>query len=114
MERMFTTMRCAGVTDRTVKHVLALALVGLGVVLPARAYGQAAGLSYVPVPPCTLVRTAGSSPRPMGAAETRGFLARGAVNLTSQGGAEEGCGIPANAAVIAVTVRIAQAAGRGQ
>ncbi len=72
------------------------------------------GLIYVPVNPCVLVRTAGSPPGRMDDGETRGFLARGPANLAAQGGSATGCGIPEDAAVLAVTLRVARAAGVGQ
>jgi hypothetical protein len=72
------------------------------------------GLTYVPVDPCVLVRTAGSPQGKMGADETRALLARGAASLAAQGGAVAGCGIAEAAAVLAVTLRVANAAGVGQ
>ncbi len=72
------------------------------------------GLVYVPVDPCVLVRTAGSPQGKMGANETRALLARGAVSLAAQGGSASGCGVPEEAAVLAVTLRVANAAGVGQ
>ena len=83
----------------------------------ARAPASAAaphGLIYVPVDPCVLVRTAGSPQGKMGANETRALLARGAVSLAAQGGSAAGCGISEEAAVLAVTLRVANAAGIGQ
>ncbi len=50
----------------------------------------------------------------MGANETRALLARGAVSLAAQGGSAAGCGISEEAAVLAVTLRVANAAGIGQ
>jgi Collagen triple helix repeat (20 copies) len=72
------------------------------------------GLVYTPVPPCVLVRTAGSPAGKMAADETREFLARGATNLSAQGGAASGCGIPDEAAVLSLSLRVANAAGAGQ
>jgi hypothetical protein len=71
------------------------------------------GLVYVALEPCTLVRTAGSLEGKMAADELRAFLARGAVDLSEQGGARGGCGVPAEAEVVAVSLRVAAAAGKG-
>jgi hypothetical protein len=72
------------------------------------------GLVYTPVPPCVLVRTVGSAAGKMAADETREFLARGATNLSAQGGTPSGCGIPDDAAVLSLSLRVANAAGAGQ
>jgi hypothetical protein len=72
------------------------------------------GLVYVTIEPCILARTAGSSAGRMGGGETRSFLARGGGDLSAQGGAVGGCGIPAEAAVVAVSFRLANATGKGQ
>jgi hypothetical protein len=49
----------------------------------------------------------------MQAGETRAFLARGA-GLDAQGGPAAGCGVPPEARVIALSLRLALAAGKGQ
>jgi hypothetical protein len=72
------------------------------------------GLVYSPIGPCTLVRTAGSASGRLDDGETRPFLARGAVDLRPQGGSAGGCGIPEEAAVLVVSLRLAGAAGAGQ
>lgn len=50
----------------------------------------------------------------MSANEVRTFLARGGVDLSAQGGAPSGCGIPLSAQALAVTVRVSGPAGVGQ
>src|SRR5512135_3041821 len=72
------------------------------------------GLVYTPVAPCILVRTAGSPLGRMLNDETRGYLVRGATNLSPQGGAAAGCGIPDDAAVVSVSLRVANPSGVGQ
>jgi hypothetical protein len=71
------------------------------------------GLVYVASPPCTLVRTAGSPAGRLAAGETRAFRARGPLDLRAQGGPAGGCGIPAEARVVAVTLRLADPTGAG-
>jgi hypothetical protein len=67
-------------------------------------------LVYVPLDPCQLVRTAGSTAGPLAAGETRAFRVRG--GLRSQGGTDTGCGVPAAARALAVVVRaVARGAG---
>jgi hypothetical protein len=80
---------------------------------PVEADDVEGGLVYMPAAPCTLVRTAGSPAGKLDAGETRAFLARGAVNLAPQGGPPVGCGIPEDAAVLVVTLRLASASGPG-
>ena len=62
-----------------------------------------ARLTYTPLAACPLVRTAGSVAGVLQAGQTRAFRAR--VDLASQGGAIGGCGVPAEARVLAVVVR---------
>lgn len=102
--------RCYGTPALTASFLLALVLTTS---MPARS-DVPAGLVYVPLSPCTLVRTAGSPLGAMRSDETRAFLARGATNLSAQGGAVGGCGIPADAQVLSVTQRVANASASGQ
>jgi hypothetical protein len=71
------------------------------------------GLVYVPSAPCVLVRTVATGLGKLADDETRAFLARDPANLAAQGGAATGCGVPPEAAALAVTVRVANAAGPG-
>lgn len=71
------------------------------------------GLVLVPVSSCLLAQTTGTAAGPLRPNTARAFLARGPVDLSSQGGAVEGCGIPAEAQALAVILRVEQAAGRG-
>jgi hypothetical protein len=68
------------------------------------------GLAYTPLDPCTLVRTGGAVPA-LAAGATRDFLARG--NLERQGGSGLGCGVPATARALAVTLRVTGRKGTG-
>jgi hypothetical protein len=61
-------------------------------------------LAYTPLDPCILARTAGSSSGALAAGELRAFRARG--DLSNQGGAYAGCGVPEDARVLAVTFRL--------
>ncbi len=72
------------------------------------------GLVYVAIEPCVLSRTVASSAGKMGGGETRSFLARGSGDFSAQGGAAGGCGIPAQAAVVALSFRLANPTGQGQ
>jgi hypothetical protein len=104
---------------RTLACVATVAAVGYCacLALPAQAAADSdltEGLVYVALEPCTLVRTAGSRAGKMAADEVRAFLARGAVDLSEQGGARGGCGILAQAEVVAVSLRVAAAAGKGR
>jgi Collagen triple helix repeat (20 copies) len=73
------------------------------------------GLAFLPLPPCTLVRTVGSEEGKLAANESRGFLARGqTTDLSSQGGSEDGCGIPAEASAIVINLRLTTAKGDGE
>lgn len=69
-------------------------------------------LVYVPVAPCILVRTVAAPAGKLAADEARGFRARGS-GLADQGGPPEGCAIPVDAKVIAASVRVNAATGRG-
>jgi hypothetical protein len=78
----------------------------------AAAAGEAElGLAFTPADPCVLVRTSGSPAGPLQAGEARLFAARG--GLISQGGAKAGCGVPAEARVVAVLLRAIGGAGKG-
>lgn len=72
------------------------------------------GLALFPLSPCILARTAALDGRKLEAGETRGFLARGAVDLSPQGGNPSGCAVPPEAQALAVTLRLTQAEGKGQ
>ena len=72
------------------------------------------GLVYVPSRPCVLARTASSVGGRMAADEVRPFLARGAVDLSPQGGSRTGCGVPAGARALLVSARVLNADGPGQ
>jgi hypothetical protein len=88
--------------------------VGAALVSVATARADNGGLGFVPVSPCILVQTVASSAGAMHANEVRAFLARGAVDLSGQGGPAGGCGIPAEAQALAVTLRVARPGGIGQ
>ena len=93
-------------------------LILLGFLSPPLAAAETAdpteGLVYVAVEPCVLARTVASSAGKMGAGETRSFLARGSGDFSAQGGAFGGCGIPEQAAVVALSFRLSNATGKGQ
>jgi hypothetical protein len=72
------------------------------------------GLVYVPSAPCVLVRTVATGLGKLADSETRAFLARDPANLSAQGGAATSCGIPPEAAAIAVTVRLSNTACPGR
>lgn len=108
--RTFPKLRCRKNLGSRIAVAAALALAVAGW---ARADAPS-GLVYTPISPCILVRTAGSPAGKLEANETREFLARGETNLSAQGGSISGCGIPDEAAVISVTIRVASAAGAGQ
>ena len=88
-------------------------MLAIGLAVPPPLAAAEEGLVYVPAGPCTLVRTAGTVAGKLGAGETRELLARGAVNLAPQGGPPGGCGVPDAAAVLVVTLRLANATGPG-
>jgi hypothetical protein len=74
--------------------------------LIAEAAAEAAvPLAYTPLDPCPLVRTVRSTAGSLTPSEPRPFLARG--DLRDQGGTRAGCGVPADARVLAVVVRAA-------
>jgi hypothetical protein len=96
---------------------LTVVTIAASLLLPFASWARAdvpPGLVYTPVPPCVLVRTAGSPAGKMAADETREFLARGATDLSAQGGTTSGCGVPDDAAVLSLSLRIANAEGAGQ
>lgn len=72
------------------------------------------GLVLVPVSSCLLARTMGTAAGALRPNAARAFLARGPVDLSPQGGAAGGCGIPAEAQALAVILRVERAAGRGR
>ena len=80
--------------------------------LVARALEEPSALVYVPVAGCTLARTLSSTAGIMGGDEVRAFRARGS-GLREQGGRASGCGIPQQAQVLAVSVRVVGAEGAG-
>src|SRR5687768_6050092 len=80
-------------------------------VLSEAAAASGVELAYIPADPCPLVRTTSAAAGGLAAGESRGFRARG--NLAAQGGAATGCGIPADAQVLAVVAR-ATARGKGR
>lgn len=91
-------------------------ILGLAMMLaaPLKASLAGPGLVLVPVAPCVLARTAGSVEGVLRPDTTRMFLARGQVDLSAQGGAPGGCGIPGEAQALALTVRIEKTGGRVQ
>lgn len=91
--------------------VATVALLSIGAVAQA---DEGPGLVFQPVTPCVLVRTVASPLGAMHANEVRAFLARGVVDLSAQGGATGGCGIPAAAQALTVMLRVANPAGAGQ
>ena len=82
----------------------------LDALLVQAAAEASAPLAYTPLDSCLLVRTAGSVAGALRAGETRPFAARG--NLSGQGGAIGGCGVPPEARALAVTIRVVPR-GRG-
>lgn len=72
------------------------------------------GLVYLPLQPCTLARTVQSTAGRMAANEVRPFIARGEVDLSSQGGGIAGCSVPVEARALLVSARIVGADGPGQ
>ena len=65
--------------------------------------GRTAEMNYVPVVSCPLMdtRLAGG---PFAAGATRNYDARGTGSFAAQGGSKAGCGIPTNAAALALNV----------
>lgn len=100
--------------NRTIRNTTLLMFLGAAAVA-ARARGDVPeGLVYVPSEPCILARTVGSALGKLAGDEIRPFLVRDPASLSFQGGAATGCGVPPEAAAIAVTVRVAGVAGPGR
>src|SRR5579863_8114338 len=78
------------------------------------AHADETGLVFEPVNPCILVRTVASPLGMMHPNEVRAFLARGAADLSTQGGASGGCGIPPTAQALAVVFRVGNPVAAGQ
>lgn len=60
-------------------------------------------MTFTALDPCLLARTVGAAEDALRAGETRSFRVRG--NLSAQGGAIAGCGVPGEARALAVAVR---------
>jgi hypothetical protein len=78
----------------------------------ARALETGTPLVYVPVAGCILARTVASPEGALDPGEVRPFRARGG-GLEDQGGRAAGCGIPAQAQVLAASVRVSGVQGQG-
>jgi hypothetical protein len=72
----------------------------------------AVGSSYTPITPCRIVDTRLAGGR-IAANTTRSYVAAGTAGFTGQGGASAGCGIPAAASAMQVTITAVSATGRG-
>lgn len=73
----------------------------------ARAAKEAvAGLLYVPVDACRLVRTAARGGARLAAGEERAFHARSAGGVAAQGGDRRGCDLPVDARAVVLSLRI--------
>lgn len=102
-------------SSRVGTWIAILAVIAVGTSVGAVAQGdEGPGLVFHSVTPCVLLRTVAAPLGAMHADEVRTFLARGAASLSSQGGSAGGCGIPAEAQALAVTLRIAKPDGPGQ
>lgn len=110
-----TSGTCARTARRAALALVAAAFIqGLVGQAVAAETAPVRGLVYVPLEPCALVRTVASARGKMSADEVRSFRARGAADLSEQGGPSGGCGIPDNAEVLALSLRVATPEGKGQ
>jgi hypothetical protein len=99
---------------RPIRTTKLLMLLGAAAAVAGARADVPEGLVYVPSEPCTLVRTVASALGKLAGDESRPFLARDPASLALQGGAATGCGVPPEAAAIAVTVRLSNTAGPGR
>jgi len=91
-------------------RALRLLTVSISVGLAANAPAAVAdtttiGLVYFPIVPCLVARTTNLPRGPLLPNDVLPIVARGAVDLSAQGGSQTGCGIPLDASALVLLVR---------